>query len=265
MGFDEEWQADDERVDRLLKDATRYVSSLKAWKKACQTGNFNERQKASALAAQLAPALAEPVSQAASAFGMDAREYLSEAAWRRDVIAIAAVEPFGLRVSEEADTLVSSPVVVRALPGRGVLQIGRQSWPHLRPRAVAAELKRLRERTAGAGSADFLESLFAVWNRQRSDGLVFMRLRDIYELWALTPGWKRENPPAKFAQDVYGLHRSGTTVTRGGKKIDFVTPSGNAKTGEIYTVIAEDGRTLRYHGIRFSDPGAAREAAQPGE
>ena len=254
MEFEEEWQADEERVDRLLKDAGRYVSALKAWKKACKTGHFNDRQKASVQAAQLAPALTEPVSRAASAFGVDVREYLSDDQWRKDVITTASSDPFSLRVAEENDTVVSSPVVVRSQPGRGALQIGRQNWPHLRPKAVAAELKRLRDRTGSANSAEFLESLYAVWNVQKDSLLVFLKLREIYDMWCLTPGWKRENPTAKFTQDVYALHRAGIDLTRAGKKIDFVTPSANAKNNEIFTVIAEDGRPLRYHGIRFSDP-----------
>ena len=69
------------------------------------------------------------------------------------------VGQFGLRITEEGETLVSSPVIVRAQVGRGVLQIGRQSWPHTRPGAVAAELKRLRDRMSAANSSDFLESL----------------------------------------------------------------------------------------------------------
>lgn len=38
LEFDAEWQADEERVDRLLKDAGRFVGALKAWKKACKRG-----------------------------------------------------------------------------------------------------------------------------------------------------------------------------------------------------------------------------------
>ena len=251
MEFEEQWQQEEERVDALLKNANRYVSTLKSWKKSCATGDFNARDKAAALALQLAPALAPLVAEAASAWQFDVREYLASPQWRRDVIAAGASERIGLRITEEGETLVSSPVIVRALVGRGVLQIGRQAWPHLRPRAVAAELKRLRDRMGAANSSEFLESLYAVWLRQKNDSTVYLRFRDIYDLFSLTPGWKRENPLAKFAQDVYALHRSALSFTRAGKKYEFVMPSANAKEREILTVIAEDGRTIRYMGIRF--------------
>jgi len=261
LEFEEEWQAEEARVDALLKEANRYLSALKAWKKASQTGHFNDRQKASSLAAQMAPAMAEPVKQAASAWNVDVREYLGGDQWRRDVITTAASEPFSLRVTEENDTLVSSPVIVRALPWRGVLQIGRQSWPHLRPRAIATELKRLRDRTGSANSAEFLESLLAVWNSQKASNPVYLKFRDIYDMWSLTPGWKRENPLAKFVQDVYALNRAGLETTRSGKKFEFIRPSANAKQNETLTVIAEDGRTLRYLGIRFYDPASEPSTA----
>ncbi|HLJ53438.1 MAG TPA: hypothetical protein VKT77_00280, partial [Chthonomonadaceae bacterium] len=237
----------------LMKEAGRYLGALKAWKKACKTGQYNDRQKAAGLAAQLAPALAEPAERAASSFAVDVREYLSGEQWRRDVIEAAASDPIRLRVAEEGDTLVSSPVIVRAQPGRAALQIGRQNWPHLRPRAVAAELKRLRDRTGSANSSEFLESLFAVWNSQKANRPVFIRFREIYEMWSLTPGWKRENPAAKFAQEIYALSRSGIAATRSGRRYEIITPSANAKPAEIYNVIAEDGRTVCYLGIRFDE------------
>jgi len=261
LDFEAEWQAEEERVDGLLKEANRYVSSLKAWKRACVTGHFNDRQKASSLAAQMAPDLAEPVTQAASAWNVDVREYLSGDQWRKDVMTTAASERFGLRVAEENDTLVSSPVIVRAQAGRGVLQINRQNWPHLRPRAVAAELKRLRDRTGSANSAEFLESLFAVWNSQKASKPVYLKFREIYDMWILTPGWKRENPLAKFAQDVYALNLASIDATRAGKRFEFIRPSANPKLNEIITVIAEDGRPISYLGIRFYAPTLSREPA----
>jgi hypothetical protein len=118
---------------------------------------------------------------------------------------------------------------------------------------VVAELKRLRERTGAANSQEFLESLYGVWNRLKTKETIFFRFKEIYTLFCLTPGWKRENPPAKFAQDIYALHLSGLTYTRSGILFEFVYPTGSAKESEIITVISEDGRSIRYHGFRFKD------------
>lgn len=243
-------QEQEQRVDALLKDAGKYAGALKAWKKACQTGHLSNRQKAATLASELAPALGAPTQETAAAWDFDARAYLEGDAWRRDV-QMAAQERHGLRVLEEGDTLVSSPVVVRAQPGRGQLQIGKAGWPMLRPQIVAVELKRLRDRMASANSQEFVDSLFAASPRLLTEGDPVLRFRDVYDLFSLTPGWKKENPPAAFGQSIYALHRSDIRATRGGRSFEMVYPSGNVRDRDVFPVIAEDGKPVRYYGIRF--------------
>lgn len=243
-------QAHEEQVDLLLKDANKYVGALKTWKKACQSGHLANRQKAAAQAAELAAGLREPTRDAAEAWQFDARAYLESDAWRTEAQTTAA-EQFGLRVLEEGGNLISSPVIVRALPGRGALQIGKVNWPALRPRVVAAELKRLRDRASSANSQEFLDSLFGASERLKQSGDPVAKFRDIYDLFSLTPGWKKDNPPAAFGQAIYAVHRSEIRATRGGRSFEIVYPSGNVKERDIFTVIAEDGKPLRYYGIRF--------------
>jgi hypothetical protein len=217
-------QEHEAQVDSLLKDANKYLGALKTWKKACQTGHLANRQKAAAQATELAGGLREPTQGTAASWEFDTRAYLESDDWREEVQTTAA-ERFGLRVLEEGDTLISSPVVIRALPGRAALQIGKVNWPTLRPRIVAAELRRLRDRASSANSQEFVDSL--------------------------TPGWKKDNPPAAFGQAVYALHRSEIRATRGGRSFEIVYPSGNVKERDVFTVIAEEGKALRYYGIRF--------------
>jgi hypothetical protein len=250
MNLEDALQQEEEQVDALLKEAAKYLSALKAWKKACHVGHLGNRQKASAQASEQARLLSGPATEAASAWNFDVRAYLEGAPWRQELQA-AAAEKYGLRVLEEEETLVSSPVVVRSQPGRGVLQLGRVNWPAIRPRVVAAELKRLRDRTAAANSQEFVESLFAVWEHISRDSGVFAKFRDVYDLFCLTPGWKKENPPAAFGQAIYALHRSGVQATRGGRTFEFVYPSGNYRERDVFPVISEDGRPIRYYGIRF--------------
>lgn len=250
MNLEEALSQQEEQVDELLKSATKYLSALKGWKKACQTGHLGNLQKAGAQASDLAPALAAPVSEAAQSWQFDARAYLESGDWREELR--AATEKQGLRALLEGENLISSPLVVRAVPGRAALALGKVNWPAIRPRVVAAELKRLRERAGSGNSQEFVDSLFAVAQRLNpGEGASFAKFRDIYDLFSLTPGWKKDNPPAAFGQAIYALHRSGLLTTRAGRKFDFEYPSGNAKDRDIYTVIAEDGRPIRYYGIQF--------------
>ena len=250
MTLEDALQTQEEQVDDLLKSAAKYTAALKNWKKACQIGHLGNRQKAAALASELAPALASPVSEAAEAWQFDARAYLENGAWREELA--AAAEKQGLRALEDGDNLVSSPLVIRAVPSRSALTLGKVNWSAIRPQVVAAELKRLRERASSGNSQEFADSLFAVASRlSPAETAPFAKFRDIYELFCLTPGWKKDNPPAAFGQALYALHRSGLQTTRAGRKFDFEYPSGNVKERDIYTVIAEDGRPIRYYGIQF--------------
>lgn len=248
--LEEALRAHEEQVDALLKAANRYVGALKAWKKACQTGHMGNRQKEATLARDLVSTLVDPTAKAADAWSFDVRAYLEGDQWRKELQTTAA-ERYGLRVLEEGKYLVSSPVVVRSQPSQNALLIGKTRCSTIRPQVVAAELKRLRERMASANSQEFVESLYAVCQRNSRDGILFAKFRDIYDLFCLTPGWKKENPPAAFGQAIYALQRSEIRTTRSGRKFEFEFPSGNVKERDVFAVIAEDGRPIRYYGIRF--------------
>ena len=250
MTLEEELRAQETQVDDLLKAANRYMGTLKAWKKACQVGHIGNMQKAMTQASEMAPALTAPAQSAAQNWTFDTRGYLESEEWRAELQTTAA-ERFGLRILEEGETLVSSPVVIRASGARGVLQIGKVNWPAIRPQVVAAELKRLRDRAQSANSQEFLDSLLFAAQRLDENDHSYARFRDVYELFSITPGWKKENPPAAFGQAIYALHRSELRMTRSGRKFELDYPSGNAKDRDVFSVISEDGRAIRYYGIRF--------------
>lgn len=249
MSLEEALQEHEEKVDGLLKSANRYVGALKAWKKACQSGHIGNLSRSAAQAEELVGALPATTTETKSDWTFDVRDYLDSDAWRQELQATAA-DRFSLRILEDDNTLISSPVTVRAQPARSSLALGRVNWPTLRPRVVAAELKRLRDRTAAANSQEFVESLFGACQYLEKETL-FARFRDIYNLFCLTPGYKKENPSAAFGQQIYALHRSEVRTTRGGRKFEIEYPSGNVKERDIFTVIAEDGRSIRYYGIWF--------------
>ena len=250
MTLDEALQEHEERVDALIKSARKYQSALTGWKKACHEGHMANRQKQSALAVELAPTLASPTSQASAAWDFDIRTYLESAEWR-DAIRAAAMDIYELRVMEDGDQLISSPVVIRSQPARNSVQFGKVNWPAIRPRVVAAELKRLRDRNTGSNSQEFLESLYLACKRLTRPEVMFVKFRDVHDMFCVTPGYKKENPRAAFAQQIYALHRSGIRTTKAGVRFDFDSPSGHPKETDILTVVSEDGQTIRYYGITF--------------
>lgn len=249
MALDDVLKQQEEQVDALLKQYAKLGSALKQWKKSSEEGHLANRSKFAALTAELAPLLNEQAQTLANEWNFDARAYLESDAWKRELTQEA--ERLGLRVLEDGETLISSPVVVRAQPGSGKMLVGKEALATIRPSLVAKKLRDLRDRAAGANSQEFVESLFGAAQYLTKEGDVFARFRDIYELFCLTPGWKKENSPAAFGQKIYALHRSEIRTTRSGKKFNIEYPSGNVKDRDLFIVIAEDGRPVKYYGIAF--------------
>lgn len=252
MNLDKALAEQEEQVDALLRNANRYVGALKAWKKACQVGHIGNLQKAATQAGELSAALPEATESAKSAWVFDVRAYLATDAWREELQAVAT-ERFNLRTLAPEDdyALISSPVTVQSLPLRNALALGKVNWPTIHPKVVAAELKRLRDRTANANSQEFVEGLYGACVQLSSKTDPHAKFRDIYDLFCLTPGYKKENPPAAFGQQIYALHRSDIRATRGGRKLEIEYATGNYKEKDVFTVLAEDGRPIRYFTIFF--------------
>lgn len=243
-------QEHEDQVDALLRSANKYVGVLKAWKKACRDGHIGNLQKAAAQAEELSAALPGTTTGTKSAWDFDIRAYLESDAWRSELQEIAS-DKFSLRTIAEDENLISSPITVRAMPARGALALGKVNWPTIRPRVVAAELRRLRDRTAGANSQEFVESLYNACIFLSGKDHPAAKFRDIYDLFCVTPGYKKENPPAAFGQQIYAMHRSDVRTTRGGRKLDIEYATGNYKEKDVFTVLSEDGRPIRYFNIVF--------------
>lgn len=250
MSLEAALQEQEEKVNDLLKAATKYVGALKGWQKACQIGHIANMQKAAAQAEELCSGLPETTSTTRNAWEYDVRGYLASDAWIQEIQSLL-LSRHNLQSLIDDGVLISSPVAVSSAPHRNTLLLGKINLPTIRPTGVAAELKRLRDRTENANPQDFVESLFRACVYLSSKEDPHARFQDIYTLFCLTPGYKKENPPAVFGQQIYGLHRSEVRTTRAGRKLEIEYASGNVKEKDIFTVVAEDGRQLRYYNIFF--------------
>ncbi len=251
MSLEEALRDQEERVDQLLKSAQRLTTTLKAWKKACQLGHMANRQKAATSSEDITRELQGPVAAAASSWTFDVRAYLESDAWRQELTA-AARDHFGLRVFEEEDTLVSPPVVVRAQSGVSRLRVGKAPWPTLHPVTTAEYLKRLRDKSASlAASQQFLDDIYAACKRYQP-GDLSMRLADIYRHWSGAPGWKRDNTPAAFSQQIDALVQSGIRLTsRDSRAFQIGGPVGKYSSSDVFDVIDQNGKLQRYYSISF--------------
>lgn len=245
-------QVHEQQIDALLKDAKKYVATLNAWKKACQTGEIGKRDKAAATATGLAGALVDPAQSAAESWTFDVREYLESGAWRDELRQEA--NRLGVKSIEEGETLICppSPVPVRALPGQSRLRIGKKPWTKLRPSETAKEVKKLPEKSASLPELQrFLNALYAGCKLVSRQGNSWTKLKDLYDLFCLAPGWAKESSPVSFAQQIYALHKSDVRVTKDGKTAQFDYPGGKVKESDVFSVIADNGQPIRYFAIWF--------------
>lgn len=244
------------RHEDAVRSAGKAVDGLrkviKAWEKAAANGHMANRRKAAEATARLISELQSSLDSAQESWNLDVSSYLQSGGWRREVVE-AARSRYGLRVLDEQATgqLISSPVTAQAQPAREVLRIGKQTWPAIRPSVVATELKRLRDRLSAAGAQELAERLHDACRREARDGRMFISFRTAYDLFCLAPDWKRENPPAVFAQALHALHISDVKTTRSGKVLQWEWPTGKPKPADIFSVRAEDGREMRYFGLWF--------------
>ncbi len=243
-------QAETGRLAPVVKQASRLTVLLKGWSRALEHGNTVKRARAAEQALSLASDLEASVRDVAQSWSFDVRGYLEDGSWREELRQTAA-EEYSLKTIPEGDYLLSSPVVVRAQPANSALAIGKTRSQDIRPRVVAQELKKLREKSLTASSQEFLECLFRVAQQATVTGVIAIRFRDAYDRFCLAPGFQKDNPPSAFAQAIYSLHKSGIRTTKRGSPFEFEYPAANAREKDIFTVIAEDGRPIRYYGIHF--------------
>lgn len=249
QSLEEALQIHEARVADLLKVCTRLNAQVKAWKKACDEGHVVAIQKAQAQVAELLPILHEKSEEAAGSWSFDAREYLESGRWRQELA--EAGERLGLKVLQEGEHVISFPVLVSGQPRSSQVRLGKKAWPKLRPRVLAGELKKLREKTSSSGSQEFVEHLYRAWVDLTRDGGTVATFQALYDRFCQAPGWKKDNPREDFGLQILKLARSDVRMTKAGKRFHIEFPSGRFKEADIFVVYREDGQPARYYGIEF--------------
>lgn len=249
QSLEEALQEHEARVADLQKVCARLNAQVKAWKKACDEGNVAALQKAQVQVEELLPLLQEKSSEAGASWNFDAREYLESGRWRRDLA--EAGQRMGLSIVEDGEHVVSYPVLVSSQPRTASLKIGKKAWPRLRPRALASELKRIRDKKSNSGVQEFLEHLFRAWQDLAQNGRTMVTFQEIYDRFSQAPGWKKDNPKEDFGLQIHALARSEIRMTKSGRKHYIERPSGKFKESDVFVVYREDGQPTRYLGIEF--------------
>ncbi len=250
MGLEEALNSQEQSIIDTIKLSKKYTAALAKWKKACSEGRVVDMVKISSIASSLIKELTEATLNTEEQWQFDLGSYLDGEMWIDEVREYAS-DRNSLRTLVVNGELLSSPITVHSAPARGCLLLGKTSWFKLRPTLVAAELKRLRDKTENAKSQDFMESLQLAW-KYLSKNDEEVKFKEIYDLFCLTPGYKKEVSPAVFGQQIYALHKSSMRLTKSGNRCIIELPTGNVKDKDLFPVTSEDGKVLRYYTVRFA-------------
>jgi hypothetical protein len=132
----------------------------------------------------------------------------------------------------------------------GSIRLGRRALSTARPSAVAAILKRERDRVSSV-SSDFLRAVARAYFLITKPHLgVSVSISEIYALLTLLPGSGKEYTEADFARDIGILKESGDHLTDDGHRISFPA-STSARLNQGHPIVTSDGRADTLASIRF--------------
>lgn len=239
----------EQRLEAIAKDLSRLNSAVKAWRKACSDGALATRSKSAAQAVELADRLRIQLADCSQSWDFDARTYLADE-WIQELLEAAAAAD--LRAFKDDDECVVPPLVLSSRPSQESIFLGKERLKMMRPKSVVKEIQTRLAKSRDAANQEFLESVFKAWDRRANPRTALVKFRDVYDMFCLAPGWKKDNSRAVFAQQIYGIHTSGLTTTRDGTPFNLQEPSSKVSGAEIFEVRARDGRPIRYYGISFA-------------
>lgn len=258
--LEEALQQTEADADASLKTAAAVSRSLKRLRTVVHEGNLREVHTALSAAEQSVEALHQQVTRTVQGWDFDEASYFSSGAYIDELLTTAA--RMQVAIFEQDDRLYCYPSLLRVLPSEPALLIDRTRERRLRPSAVVAHLRTLRDRPARFRPDAFLEALFKAYRtlvQRHGSGKLesapVERLARVYELLTLLPGQSREYSSHEFARDIYLLDRSGITETRDGFVVSFPASTGTKSASGTITAITENGQERRYWGIAFTRAG----------
>ncbi|MEP6755831.1 MAG: hypothetical protein ABJA67_10045 [Chthonomonadales bacterium] len=237
-------------VNELIKNESKYLKALKALKRACELGDVSQIVKQKNASVEAIRSLPAETETASNSWQFDTRSYLESDEWKVELA--EELDKLGVRyLNGVGNNILVPPNSVSASPSSQRLIINKKPWSKLRPTEVANHLKSLASVSSSDRSLQvFLNSLY--WaSKISSQSDNWVQMSDLYNHFCDAPGWEADNPRQSFAQQAYNLNKAGHLLTKDNKKIYFEGPTGKAKNSDVFSVVADDGRSIVYFAVYF--------------
>lgn len=248
--LEETLQTLESRAAATQKSAEAVARAAKKLAAAARSGDVAAIDRGIAELERLATTVANEQETTAASWEFPIADYIESGDYERELF--QAAEEAGLVLREQDGRIFSYPVLVRILRGgdAGVVTVDKKRTRLLRPSALIAHLRELRERPPKSNSAQFLQALFETYRRATASrpGAV-VELIDLYDLMTLFPGLRREYSRQEFARDVYILDRT-RTVAVSGYTMELSASTGTRGSRSL-RIIDETGTERMYFGVSF--------------
>ncbi|HVA89788.1 MAG TPA: hypothetical protein VNL71_08080 [Chloroflexota bacterium] len=243
-------------AETVLKAAAKVTSALKTLQKAAKEGDLRKLRAAPDTIRQQMAVLDQEVARVEESWNFDEESYLRDGRFTQELLRMAGAR--GLNLSEQDDRLYSYPVLLSIAAADRSVKIDRKTERRIRPSYLIHVLRERQRLPARFKAADFLESLLIAYealvdraSKQRHFGSV-APLKEIYDLFTMTPGRSKEYALAEFTRDIYLVDISGVNTTRNGSVVEFSASTGAKSERGVLTIVTEAGAEKRYFGISFS-------------
>ena len=260
--FERAFSDTEQAAAATLDAAAALVRQAKALQKAAKEGNIAAIKRQQISLDTALSTLGQTVNNSVHSWPFQEEQeeqYLREG-YAAELIQVAAAR--GLQIHDRDGSLISSPSIVRMLPGNRAVRIDKKRTSTIRPSHLVGLLQANQKRASGNSPRQFLESLYAVYaDLAREDGaerimagrqgLVILLAR-IYRLMTALPSTRREYNEMDFARDLYQLESSGIKTTRAGAAVSFPASTGARSSRGVFTFVGPDGNNVSYYGIRFT-------------
>jgi hypothetical protein len=228
--------------------------------KAAQQGDLRKLRAAPDAIRQSMNTLDAQVTQVEASWSFDEESYLRDGQFVAELLEEARRQ--GVRLIQQDDRLYSYPVLISVSPSDRLIKIDRKPERNLRPSVLIGMLRERQRAQPRFRASAFLESMWAAYqiaverDRTKRDIGSVVPLREIYDLFTLMPGQKREYTLPEFTRDVYLLDQESDLTTSSGATIAFHASTGTKSERGVLSIVTQTGAEKRYFGISFTEDGA---------
>jgi hypothetical protein len=246
-------------LDVALNAAKGVEASLRKAKKAAESGDLRDLDKALAATTAVASEFARLIDASRAAWTFAAEDYFESGGYKAELLDAAAAA--GLQISDRDGRIACYPMLLRIAARDLAVVIDRKPERRVRPSVLVRLLAQRQKQPARMNVRALLETIESAykllaprldrsWTEETKGAGPSVPLIDIHDVLTLMPRTAREYPLAEFARDLHLLDRSPETRTREGRSFRFEASTGG-KTLRRLTTVDQYGTERSYVAIRL--------------